>query len=70
MDYLLIVLVAVALSISSLIGASPMTGEFLVALAIVFYACELLIIEHRSRWDGLGIASIAASAILAVRGLF
>lgn len=69
MDYLLIVLVSVALVVSKIVGDSPMTGDFVVAVGILFYACELLIVEHRSRWGGLGLASVASAFILMARGL-
>lgn len=70
MDYLLVVLVAAALALTHTFFAERLSAAFIVQLAIMFYACELLVIEHRERWDGLGLSSFATAIVLAVRGLF
>jgi UDP-GlcNAc:undecaprenyl-phosphate GlcNAc-1-phosphate transferase len=41
---------------------------FVVQMIVIFYGCELLIMEKRDRWSGLSIASLLAAVILAVRG--
>lgn len=69
MDYLLVVLVALALVLSRLFGDAAISDRFIIGLAVLFYASELLIVEHRTRWDGLGVASVGAAMILAARGL-
>ena len=42
---------------------------FVVQMIVIFYGCELLIMEKRDRWSGLSIASLVAAVILAVRGV-
>ncbi len=42
---------------------------FVVQMIVIFYGCELLIMEKRGRWSGLSIASLIAAVILAVRGI-
>ena len=42
---------------------------FVVQMIVIFYGCELLIMEKRDRWSGLSIASLVAAVILAVRGI-
>ncbi|HHH43559.1 MAG TPA: hypothetical protein ENK49_05420 [Gammaproteobacteria bacterium] len=43
---------------------------FVVQMVVLFYGCELLITEKRSRWGGLTITALVTSVILVVRGLF
>jgi len=40
-----------------------------VQMVVLFYGCELLITEKRTRWSGLSAAALGASLILAVRGI-
>ena len=42
---------------------------FVVQMIVIFYGCELLIMEKRERWSSLSIASLVAALILAVRGI-
>jgi len=42
---------------------------FVVQMVVLFYGCELLITEKRTRWGGLSAAALVASLILAVRGI-
>jgi UDP-GlcNAc:undecaprenyl-phosphate GlcNAc-1-phosphate transferase len=42
---------------------------FVVQMIVIFYGCELLIMEKRGKWSGLSIASLIAALILAYRGL-
>ena len=42
---------------------------FVVQMVVLFYGCELLITEKRTRWSGLSAAALGASLILAVRGI-
>ena len=43
---------------------------FVFEVIILLYACELLIIEKRERWNLLTLSSLATTGVLAVRGLF
>jgi hypothetical protein len=38
-------------------------------MVVLFYGCELLITEKRTRWGGLSAAALVVSLILAVRGM-
>jgi UDP-GlcNAc:undecaprenyl-phosphate GlcNAc-1-phosphate transferase len=69
MDYLLVLLLLAGLiaSANNLIGNRVIA--FVVQVAVLFYACELLITEKRERWNAVSIASLAALLIFAVRGL-
>ena len=42
---------------------------FVVQMVVLFYGCELLITEKRTRWGGLSVAALVVSLILAVRGI-
>jgi len=42
---------------------------FVVQMVVLFYGCELLITEKRTRWGGLSVAALLVSLILAVRGI-
>ena len=42
---------------------------FVVQMVVVFYGCELLITEKRSRWGGLSISALVTAIILTVRGI-
>jgi UDP-GlcNAc:undecaprenyl-phosphate GlcNAc-1-phosphate transferase len=69
MDYLLMLLLLAGLiaSGSNLIGNTVIA--FVVEVAVLFYACELLITEKRERWNAVSIASLVALLVFAVRGL-
>jgi UDP-GlcNAc:undecaprenyl-phosphate GlcNAc-1-phosphate transferase len=70
MDYLLVFVVFVAVLVTDVTGADYWQNAFVVYLAILFYACELIIVERRQRrWVGLGTGTILAAGILGVRGL-
>jgi len=36
---------------------------------VLWYACELLVIEKRERWNVLTVSALAAAGILSVKGL-
>jgi len=42
---------------------------FVAKLVVVLYACELMMIEKRNRWNILTISSLLAGGILAFRGV-
>jgi UDP-GlcNAc:undecaprenyl-phosphate GlcNAc-1-phosphate transferase len=42
---------------------------FVVQMVIIFYGCELLIMEKRGKWSGLSTAALVTVSILALRGL-
>ena len=69
MDYLLVLLLLAGLiaSANNLIGNRVIA--FVVEVAVLFYACELLITEKRERWNAVSVGSLAALLIFAVRGL-
>jgi len=69
MDYLMVFVL-----LAALIFAPPRLDDiqnsiFIVELIIIFYGCELLIIERRERRNWLTHASLTTAAILAMRGL-
>ena len=68
-DYLVVLLLMVVLAASK----GDIWGNerimFVVQMVVVFYGCELLIAEKRSRWGGLSIASLVTAIILSVRGI-
>ena len=43
---------------------------FVVQMVVLFYGCELLITEKRTRWGGLTVTSLITAVILVVRGMF
>jgi UDP-GlcNAc:undecaprenyl-phosphate/decaprenyl-phosphate GlcNAc-1-phosphate transferase len=71
MDYLmvLIVLTSLVVSLTQPMAVSNRISLFVFEVVILLYACELLIIEKRERWNELTLASLATTGILAVRGL-
>jgi hypothetical protein len=68
MDYLLFVFAILAV-IALRTTPSAFNPYFLLYLPVVLYSCELLLIERRQRTNWLPPATMAAAAILAVRGL-
>jgi UDP-GlcNAc:undecaprenyl-phosphate GlcNAc-1-phosphate transferase len=68
-DYLVVFCLVAVLTISKgdFWGNDGVT--FVVQMIVIFYGCELLIMEKRDRWSGLSIASLIAAVILAYRGL-
>ncbi|MFW2438824.1 MAG: glycosyltransferase family 4 protein [Arenicellales bacterium] len=42
---------------------------FVVQMVVIFYGCELLIMEKRGKWSGLSAAALVTAFILAFRGL-
>jgi len=68
-DYLVVFCLIAILTISKgdFWGNDGVT--FVVQMIVIFYGCELLIMEKRDRWSGLSISSLIAAIILAYRGL-
>ena len=69
MDFLVIVTVLFASYLLNNLPEKAYLGPMAVKLVIVFYGCELLFSQMRSKWHVMNISSIAALVILAVRGL-
>lgn len=71
MDYLMVLIVFTSLlvSLTQPVAVGNRISLFVFEVVILLYACELLIIEKRERWNELTLASLAATAILTVRGL-
>ena len=69
-DYLLLFLILGALLFakSPLLFGSFNVNIFIVVLAIILYASELLLVERRERMDFLGWAAFLTLVIIAVRG--
>jgi hypothetical protein len=42
---------------------------FVVQMVVIFYGCELLIMEKRGKWSALSTAALVTAVILALRGL-
>ncbi len=67
MDYLMVLVLWIALNLTPHPFAPLEAMVF--KLVVLLYACELLIVERRERWQRLGIPSMAAAGIIAIRGL-
>jgi hypothetical protein len=67
-DYLVVFCLIAVLTISKGNFWGNEGVMFVVQMIVIFYGCELLIMEKRDRWSGLSIASLLAAIILAVRG--
>jgi len=68
-DYLVVFCLVAVLTISKGDFWGNDGVMFVVQMIVIFYGCELLIMEKRERWSGLSIASLIAVGILAYRGL-
>jgi UDP-GlcNAc:undecaprenyl-phosphate/decaprenyl-phosphate GlcNAc-1-phosphate transferase len=69
MDYLMVLIVLTSLVISHTQVVNNQVGLFVVEVVILLYACELLIVEKRERWNPLTLSVLATTGILMVRGL-
>ncbi|MEA3412607.1 MAG: MraY family glycosyltransferase [Pseudomonadota bacterium] len=69
MDYLMVFIMVTGLVYSLIFGGYESTGVLIVKLIVLWYACELLIIEKRERWNVLTVSALAAAGILAIKGL-
>jgi UDP-GlcNAc:undecaprenyl-phosphate/decaprenyl-phosphate GlcNAc-1-phosphate transferase len=69
MDYLMILIVLTSLVVSQTQPIDSQVGLFVFEVIILFYACELLIIEKRERWNSLTLSALATTGILMIRGL-
>ncbi|MGH8501113.1 MAG: glycosyltransferase family 4 protein [Gammaproteobacteria bacterium] len=70
MDYLMVLIVVTSLVVSQTQPVDNQISMFVFEVIILLYACELLIIEKRERWNPLTLSSLATTGILAMRGLF
>ena len=68
-DYLVVLCLVAVLMVSkgNLWGNDGVM--FVVQMVIIFYGCELLIMEKRGNWSGLSTAALVTTVILALRGL-
>lgn len=69
MDYLMVFIMVTGLVYSLIFGGYRTTGVLIVKLIVLWYACELLVIEKRERWNVLTVSALAAAGILSVKGL-
>ncbi len=69
MDYLMVFVVLTALVFSQSHLIEDPSNVFVVEIIILFYGCELLIIEKRKQWNHLTLSSLVTAAVLTVRGL-
>ncbi len=68
-DYLVVLLLMAVLAASKGDIWGNLGIAFVVQMVVLFYGCELLITEKRTRWGGLSAAALVVSLILAVRGM-
>lgn len=69
MDYLMILIVLSSLILSQTQRVNDQISLFVFEVIILLYACELLIIEKRERWNPLTLSSLATTGVLMARGL-
>jgi UDP-GlcNAc:undecaprenyl-phosphate GlcNAc-1-phosphate transferase len=67
LDYLFILILVVVPNL--ILFQSAMLGRLVIEIMITFYACEIVISEHKQKWNGLQMGVIAALAIVSLRGL-
>lgn len=68
-DYLVVfsLLAVLVVSRGNLWGSEGVM--FVVQMIVLFYGCELLLMEKRGRWSGLAMSALVTASILAYRGL-
>jgi UDP-GlcNAc:undecaprenyl-phosphate GlcNAc-1-phosphate transferase len=69
MDYLMVLIVVTCLVVSQVQPVNNPMGLFVFQVIVLLYACEMLIIEKRERWNPLTLSSLATTGVLMVRGL-
>lgn len=69
MDYLMVLIVVTSLIVSQTQSVSNPIGLFVFEVVVLLYACEMLIIERRERWNPLTLSSLATTGVLMARGL-
>jgi UDP-GlcNAc:undecaprenyl-phosphate GlcNAc-1-phosphate transferase len=69
MDYLMAIIVLITVVYSYFELHNDSIAFFVAKLVVVLYACELMMIEKRNRWNILTISSLLAGGILAFRGV-
>jgi UDP-GlcNAc:undecaprenyl-phosphate/decaprenyl-phosphate GlcNAc-1-phosphate transferase len=69
MDYLMALIVLTSLVVAQTQAGDRQISLFVFEVIVLLYACELLIIEKRERWNILTFSSLATTGILMVRGL-
>ena len=68
-DYLVVLCLVAVLMVSKGNFWGSDGVMFVVQMVIIFYGCELLIMEKRGNWSGLSTAALVTTVILAIRGL-
>lgn len=69
MDYLMAIIVLITVVYSYFELHNDSIAFFVAKLVVVLYACELMMVEKRDRWNVLTISSLLAGGILAFRGV-
>jgi len=68
-DYLMVVAIVVSISYSAIGGTGTLFTHLVLQLVTVLYACELILIEKRSRWNPLTLGALASAGIIAIRAV-
>lgn len=69
MDYLMAIIVLITVVYSYFELHNDSIAFFVAKLVVVLYACELMMVEKRNRWNVLTVSSLLAGGILAFRGV-
>jgi UDP-GlcNAc:undecaprenyl-phosphate GlcNAc-1-phosphate transferase len=69
MDYLMAIIVLITVVYSYFELHNDSIAFFVAKLVVVLYACELMMVETRNRWNILTLSSLLAGGILAFRGV-
>lgn len=69
-DYLMVVAIFVTITYTTLGQTGATFAHLILELVTVLYACELILIEKRNRWNTLTLGALISAGILAVRALF
>ena len=70
MDYLVVLIVLSTLVYSAVQTDGIEISVFVVKVVVVLYACELMFVEKRARWNVLTVSSLLAAGIIGFRGIF
>lgn len=69
-DYLMVVAIVVSISYSAIGKTGALFTHLVLQLVTVLYACELTLIEKRSRWNTLTLGALVCAGIIAIRAIF
>jgi len=69
LDYLVIFVALVALAASGNLLTDRASAGLIVRIVVLLYACEVMIVERRQRWDTLGAASVVVAFVAMLRAL-